>query len=378
MKHKNERVFDLSTPQYRLRCEGVIRRVKSEFWKGEDVAASVSDILNSASAAAQVRNRGQAPVVVGAIPFDTRSPAQLYLPRKVDWSTRIVHLTQSANAKTVRALKTSAGAFEYQSAVQSALDRIHMGELEKVVLARRIEIRRNYKFDIEEIRARLATQNPEAYTFRMDLEEESSIYPASLVGASPELVLASRNRKVVSHPLAGSAQRHPELQADLKAGDELLLSKKDLSEHAHVVRAVVQAFKSLADEVEVPEGPSLVATPVIWHLGTRVSGWLRKGVLPLQLAYAMHPTPAVCGWPSEEARRMIERLENFSRGFYAGLIGWTDAEGNGEWALTLRCGILRGNRAILYAGAGVVENSTPETENTETDVKFSTFSRALG
>lgn len=233
-------------------------------------------------------------------------------------------------------------------------------------------------FNAQEVHARLKLQNPSAYTYRMDLDDDGDGLRTSLVGASPELVLASEKDFVVSHPLAGSAPRHTNPFKDAAAGQELLRSPKDLHEHSHVVRAVARSFRLLAHNVVVPEGPSLVSTPVIWHLGTRIVGKLRDGISPLELAYAMHPTPAVCGWPSRAARSVIGELESFSRGLYAGLIGWIDAEGHGEWALTLRCGVLKGKRATLYAGAGIMEDSSPEAEHLETDVKFSTFAEALG
>jgi isochorismate synthase len=144
-----------------------------------------------------------------------------------------------------------------------------------------------------------------------------------------------------------------------------------------VVQAVGETFRRFADDVSVPASPDLVQTPVIWHLGTPISGSLRPGVSPLELVYALHPTPAVGGWPLETARQAIAELEDFDRGFYAGLLGWMDGQGRGEWVLVLRGGIVAGATATVYAGAGIVANSDPEKEHAETATKLRTFINAL-
>ena len=97
----------------------------------------------------------------------------------------------------------------------------------------------------------------------------------------------------------------------------------------------------------------------------------------MKMLYDLHPTPAVCGWPTATAREVIAELEDFDRGMYSGLVGWVDAEGNAEWALSLRGGVVSGSRAQLFAGAGIVAESVPEDEHRETATKFATFARVL-
>lgn len=378
MQQEQGRLFDLATPRYRLTTQGVNVRVQPSRWAGLEVAECIKKIMNSTAAKNQQGRQGRAPVIVGAIPFDPEKPAQLFLPKTVHWQPGNNVVPTNVTNKQARAVPYVSDAPAYQDAVRNVVRRIRAGQVEKVVLARSLEICGEMDFDPEEVQARLKLQNPSAYTFRMDLVDETDGLRRSLVGASPELVLASEKGVVVSHPLAGSAPRHADQHKDIAAGQKLLGSAKNLHEHSHVVQAVARSFRIFAKDVSVPENPSLISTPVIWHLGTRIVGNLRNGISPIELAYAMHPTPAVCGWPSKAARGVIEELENFSRGFYAGLIGWIDADGRCEWALTLRCGVIEDNRATLYAGAGIMENSSPMAEHLETDVKFSTFAEALG
>lgn len=98
----------------------------------------------------------------------------------------------------------------------------------------------------------------------------------------------------------------------------------------------------------------------------------------LQLACLIHPTPAVCGFPTERARRLIRFVEPFERGLFTGMVGWSDAEGNGEWVVTIRCGTVKGNLVRLFAGAGIVEASSPDSEWAEVQTKLGTMLRACG
>ena len=126
----------------------------------------------------------------------------------------------------------------------------------------------------------------------------------------------------------------------------------------------------------------IVETPVILHLGSKITGQLdtpmdTRANTVMKLLYELHPTPAVCGWPTSAARKVIGELEDFDRGMYSGLVGWIDANGNGEWALALRGGVVKGDAATLYAGAGIVAGSDPEHERAETAAKFQTFGRVI-
>jgi isochorismate synthase EntC len=173
-----------------------------------------------------------------------------------------------------------------------------------------------------------------------------------------------------------TAERYGEAVA---AAVALLESEKDLHEHAVVVAAVRESLAPFCTDLEAPERPTLVRTAAMWHLSTTVTGTLADpGTTALDLASALHPTPAVCGTPTDLARRVIAESEPFDRGPYTGMVGWQDADGDGEWVVTIRCAEAEGRTLRLFAGAGVVAASTSEAETAETAAKFRTFLHAVG
>jgi isochorismate synthase len=261
---------------------------------------------------------------------------------------------------------------EYEDAVRAAVDRIRGGELRKVVLARTIEVTAERRLDPRLLAGRLRAVDPDAYSFAVPTDG------GVLVGASPELLVSRHGREVRSNPLAGSAPRSGDPDEDRANADALVGSAKDLEEHAIVVDVVAETLRPFCLELTWDPEPVLHETPNVWHLSTRFHGVLREpSPTALDLVAALHPTPAVAGAPREVALAAIAELEPFDRGRYAGPVGWVDAEGDGEWAIALRCAELRGDRAILYAGAGIVADSEPARELDETERKFRAFLDAL-
>ena len=259
----------------------------------------------------------------------------------------------------------------YAAAVGEVIRRLNDG-LRKVVLARTIEVDAGRELDARRLAHRLRAVNPDAFTFAAPTKE------GILVGASPELLVSRFGREVRSNPLAGSAARSGDPDEDRANADELLASGKDREEHAIVVESIADVLRPFCRELAWDPAPTLLETPNVWHLSTRFRGLLREpspGVL--ELVRALHPTPAVAGEPRDAALDVIAELEPFDRGSYAGPVGWVDASGDGEWAIALRCAELRGDRATLYAGAGIVAGSRPDAEVDETERKFRAFLDAL-
>ncbi len=260
----------------------------------------------------------------------------------------------------------------YMDAVRAATQEIRAGELRKVVLARQIRVEAGRVLDPRLLAARLRAVDPDAYTF---------IAPTSrgvMVGASPELLVSKHGAEIRSNPLAGSAPRSGDPDEDRANAEALTDSNKDREEHAIVVEAVAETLGAFCEELRWDPEPVLLATANVWHLSTRFHGVLRDAATDvLQLVGALHPTPAVGGSPREAALDTIQRLEPFERGAYAGPVGWIDAEGDGEWAIALRCAELSGDRATLFAGAGIVADSDPEAELDETERKFRAFLDSL-
>ena len=199
-----------------------------------------------------------------------------------------------------------------------------------------------------------------------------------LVGASPELLLSRRGAIVRSTPLAGTAPRAGDPDEDRANAEALAASSKDREEHAIVVAAVAETLEDLCGDLRWDREPVLEPTANVWHLATRFEGRLRDpAVTALDVVAELHPTPAVCGTPRPIARATIAELEPFDRGSYAGPVGWMDAAGDGEWAIALRCARLDGERATLFAGAGIVAGSEPAAEIDETERKFRAFLDSL-
>ncbi|RKT55498.1 isochorismate synthase [Saccharothrix australiensis] len=326
------------------------------------------------------------PVVVGAIGFRPDSEASLVVPAVVRRSG-----APTATAEHPPAPPWDAGAWSiahrpepagYVDGVRRALELIKTGELDKVVLARSLELVADAPVPVPSLLARLVLLDPAAHAFAVDVSAPGDPAPRTLVGASPELLVSRRGPAVVANPLAGSLPRVADEEENRRRVAALLASAKDRAEHAHVAGQVAEVLGRFCVDLEASPEPVVVGTPTMWHLSTRVTGRLADPADPavsaLALAEALHPTPAVCGVPAERATSAIAELEPVDRGYYAGLVGWTDLAGDGEWVVTIRSAEVCDRTVRLFAGAGVVAGSDPAAELAETSAKFRTLLRALG
>ncbi|WP_082494776.1 isochorismate synthase MenF [Cellulomonas sp. Leaf334] len=351
--------FALLGPHHRVQASGHLATLPTELAAGPTAAAHALRL---------VRETG-GPVVVGAVPFDANLPGRFSVPAHVAWDAP--HPGGAPHDE--EAAWRPGDDPQYRSAVRAALRGIESGLLRKLVLARAVDLVADDDIDVVAVRDELDRRTTLGYTFDVDLGPGTG----RLVGSSPELLISVTDGLLRSQPLAGSTARHADDVADRAARDALLTSAKDLGEHRLVVDAMREALAPYVSQLDVPEHPGIVATPHLWHLGTTITGRVRTGVTSLELAYALHPTPAVCGVPTSTAADLVRILEPVDRGFYAGLVGWMDARGDGEWVIALRCGVVRGRTLRAHAGAGVVAASTAESELRETEVKLRTFLAAL-
>lgn len=340
-----------------------------------------------AEAFEKARRAGQEnPVVVGAIPFDLGEPSCLYVPSHYEWRPR--------PRPAAPALDDAAPAFDdavampplveersipdepgFKAAVAHAIVNFRHSDIRKAVLSVTRELRFSGPVDTDALLASLRAQNPDGYQFRVPLPDGGD-----LIGVSPELLLRKQGERLHSNPLAGSARRHPAAaDQDRAAADGLLASAKDQYEHRLVIDEVRRVLEPYCRTLDVPENPSLLGTPALWHLSTRIDGVLRDpATTVLQLACLLHPTPAVCGFPTDRARKLISLVEPFERGLFTGIVGWCDANGDGEWVVTIRCGTVTRDTVRLFAGAGIVEASEPAAEWAETQAKLGTMLNACG
>ena len=335
-------------------------------------AALVRDALASIAS-----SRDAVPIACGAIPFDGTSKTTLVVPalsivrrggrawmievgrEGVALPETVPHAPPPEPWDTLRVSSESSPS-SYVSAVGEAVARIRAGALRKVVLARTVLAESDHPFDVPSLLEALRTVEPDAYRYGV----------RGFLGATPELLVAVEGSTVRAQPLAGTLARSAGTAA------EVLASDKDLQEHAIVVDEV-RAALSRDVRLDDPEPPFALATSKLWHLATSVSGSLTSPSDALSLAALLHPTPAVCGSPRDVAMRTIAELEPSPRGLYAGTVGWVDANGDGEWAVSLRCAEIDGNRARLFAGAGIVTGSDPAAELAETDAKMLALLDAL-
>ena len=265
----------------------------------------------------------------------------------------------------------------YAANVSAALERIGRGEVHKVVLGRCLDVVSSPALRAEDVVGRLLEDRPGRYVFSMPYGHGDQA--PTLLGASPELLVRRIGRDVWSTPLAGSIPRAADPDEDTERAEGLQESAKDLAEHAFVVEDIVKALAPVCSEVHAPSEPELLATDTLWHLATPIRARLRPGasLSVLRLAQLLHPTPALGGVPTSAALSVIDELEG-ERGPFGGAVGWADADGNGEFAVTIRSGLLDGARLRLFAGAGIVAGSVPSSEVRETATKLSTMARAVG
>jgi menaquinone-specific isochorismate synthase len=326
-------------------------------------------------------------LAIGALPFTPDPGATLVVPAEVFgrtpdgsvWSTAVGAdpVPASLPARAATPGRRSPSSFRltavpahdaWCAAVADAVARVDAGELEKVVLARAVEVEANGPLVVDEILHRLRALFPSCMVFSAD----------GFVGASPELLVARLGLDVCSVPLAGTVARSGDPATDDRLGAGLLASTKDRHEHGLVVDAVASVLRPVCRVLDVPAEPEIVPLRNVAHLGTCVHGRLAEPApSALALARRLHPTPAVAGTPTAAALALMARLEEAPRGRYAGPVGWVDGRGNGEWAVGIRSAEVHGSRARLMSGVGIVAGSDPDDELAETQLKLQALLAAV-
>lgn len=318
--------------------------------------------------------------LVGAIPFDRMANDFLYQPEQFSHRTAGPGPSDKALVGAGWDVKPEPAPDEHARIVDRCLqmiaeDGVDSDPLVKVVLSRSLRVTSPQRIPPKVLLSRLAVDRS-VTSFLTPLDGDASRW---LVGASPELLVSKRGREITSHPLAGSARRYHDGAADRLSGEKLLSSQKDRHEHNVVIEDIADVLSPYCENISMPEGTTLKATASMWHLGTRIRGRLKDPETPVaHLLNLLHPTPAVCGAPRDRAQDAISKLETHDRGFYAGAVGWMDAEGDGDWYVSLRCAELAENTVRLFAGGGIVAGSCPEKELDETSAKFQAMLVALG
>jgi len=252
----------------------------------------------------------------------------------------------------------------YEAAVARAVELIDDGRIEKIVLAREVDVHGGGGHDVAAIYGVLREAFAGCFVYAVGRGE------ATFIGATPELLLRRDGLRLSTVALAGSIGRSADPAVDDHLGERLLRTVKEREEHAIVARRIEQELRPHSVWVTMAEEPVVVRVANIQHLATAIRAQLAAPVAAVQLAGLLHPTPAVGGEPAAVALPMIRALEGIDRGWYAGPLGWTDANEDGEFCVALRCALIEGSLARCYAGVGVVADSNPAAELTETEVKL--------
>ncbi|KAF0848511.1 isochorismate synthase [Nocardia caishijiensis] len=345
-------------------------------------AGAGGTVFRSAHDAITALRSGRISHIVGALPFTPGAPTALWAPDSVT-------ITDAPHQPAARPLPRFGidaalpAPEEHRDRVATAIELLAdpAHPVRKVVLARAIRARSQSRVRALDIFDLMVASDPMSNGFLVDLSAAGGRYAGRhLVGSSPEILVRRDATEVLSYPLAGSARRVlDDDSADRSAADTLLASTKDLAEHRFVTDQVSAVLRDRCADVRTP-APELMSTPAMWHIGTPITATVPlAGPSALELAVALHPTPAVCGTPTAAAARVIAELEG-ERGFYAGAVGWCDADGNGEWMVSIRCAELcaEGTDLLAYAGGGIVAASDPSAELAETTGKFQRILAPLG
>jgi menaquinone-specific isochorismate synthase len=360
---------------------------------GQGVAARISSVdarrfLESIEVDDSVRRPGSGPVLIGCVPFDAGAAHDFLLPQRTvvraadgaAWATFVVDDDGSTpDFSPAPVTRARTGSFDvgpgvpvdhYLAAVTAVRDAALRGDVIKAVIARDLIVHCSEPIDPAALVVRLRASFGSSYRFLVD----------RLVGASPELLVSINGREVASHPLAGTAPRTGDAATDDTLASALVASTKNQAEHRVVIDAVHDALLPHCSYLDWEPEPSIVRVANVQHLGTRMEGQLADP--PLHVLDAVHllsPTPALGGHPRDAALALIAQVEGMERGRYGGAVGWFDRDGNGTFAVAIRCAELSADRRIarLFAGGGIVAQSDPEAELAETQAKFQAMLAAI-
>ena len=334
-----------------------------------------------------VHGSGTGPLLFTSFAFDSSSPSVLVIPQIVlgqkngkSWITWIGDKNQPGLEKISNS--SISGEITWQDAakdeevwrqqVTKAITAIKDGLVEKVVLARDLTATSTKEIDTRSLLQRLEIEYPSTWLFLVN----------GLVGATPELLVRLSKSLVTSRVLAGTIRKSGNEDRDLALAASLAKSSKDLEEHEYAVKSVADGLAPFCSSTNVPESPFVLHLANVMHLATDVTGVLNSSARQADiftLIEQLHPSAAVCGTPTEVAKKYISQLEQMDRGRYSGPVGWIDAQGDGEIAIALRCGLLSEDRKSIriFAGCGIVADSNPEKEFAESQSKLIPMRTAL-
>lgn len=259
----------------------------------------------------------------------------------------------------------------FKRSIVASLELINSHHLDKIVLAQALDVISSSDFNLFSSLDNLRAIHPNCYIF-----STSNGKGQNFIGASPERLISIQSQELMTDALAGSAPRGKTPTEDAYLANNLLSSEKESREHKVVIDFITQSLKQLKIAPQLLP-PQLRQLTNIQHLWTPISAKVPLDVHPLEIVAKLHPTPAVAGVAREIACEQIKRYESFERGLYAAPLGWVDYQGNSEFIVGIRSALMSGDRARLYAGAGIVAGSDPDKEIAEIQLKLQALLKAL-
>lgn len=315
-------------------------------------------------------DRKKNPILIGCIPFDTNEACTLHFYENYLESNSNI-FSDVINTEIPKLIKTERliDAGKFKDTVRKCLTRLESAELEKIVLSQSVDCFFDKPIEPKFFIKSLLQKNPNAYNFIVPLQNCSFIF-----GASPELLLSKQDVSIHSNPLAGSRPKSNDINYNNAIKQQLSISQKDQNEHNLVVKSILKKLQPICNNLTLNNTPEILETSTMLHLSTNFHGTLEdKSMSALEIALMLHPTPAICGTPTKLSKEIILNEEGYNREYYTGIVGWMDSKGNGEWVVTIRCGLVNSCKLRLYAGAGIVENSNADDEWQETEDKMKTL-----
>ncbi|PSB01457.1 isochorismate synthase [Merismopedia glauca] len=279
-------------------------------------------------------------------------------------------LTKSSYKPSIQIVDRESDRFK--SGVNSALELIKNNQISKIVLAHCIEVIVSEKISVVECLNKLRDRHPDCYIFAAN-NGKGQVF----LGASPERLISIKNGQLIADALAGSAPRGKTPTQDAEFANLLLSSEKERREHHAVLEFITDRLQKLGLTPQAAEVPQILPLANIQHIWTPIQAQVTPKVHPLQIISLLHPTPAVAGTPTKIACQHIRRFEPFERGLYAAPLGWINHQGDAEFIVGIRSALVEGDRAKLYAGAGIVAGSDPEQEFAEIQLKLQPLLKAL-
>ena len=258
---------------------------------------------------------------------------------------------------------------EWRDLVAQTVD--ELDETKKIVLARRRLIQFEQPISVPYLLQRALTGEQNSYLFV--LESEESIF----FSQTPEQLIEVEDNILSTKAVAGTIRRTHDEQLDEENIQAFLNDQKNLNEHQFVVDSILQDIEDYVTEVDYNRKPEILTNDHLYHLYTQIKASLKENAY-IKLLDRLHPTPALGGYPKDEAVEYIERYEFGTRGLYGAPVGYIDMDDDCEFIVAIRSMLLKQYQAILFAGCGIVCNSDPDAEVAETSVKFKPMMKALG